>query len=168
MADSMSIGSSTSGVDYTKWKKLTPDEIIKEQSNGEDIPSEIVAWAEQVAAFAQIPDDVTYEEVHGDVGLDALERLGITPEDAPPTDNAEEPTKTEEPDAVKDPAKASEAPPEEDNPFAKPVPGQADAEKPAPKAEDKDKDKDVFTLADNSLTADTEEIRKRKERKGLS
>lgn len=166
MADSMSIGSSTSGVDYTKWKKLTPEEIIKEQSNGEDIPSEIVAWAEQVAAFAQIPDDVTYEEVHGDVGLDALERLGISPEEeAPLTENAEQPVETEEPDAVQDPARASEAPPEEDNPFAKPVPGQADAKKPAQKAEDKDKD--VFTLADNSLTADSEEIRKRKERKGL-
>lgn len=165
MADSMSIGSSTPKVDYSKWKKLTPEEIIKEQHNGEEIPAEIIAWAEQVAAFAQIPDDVTYEEVHGDVGLDALERLGISPEDAPPTDNAEEPAETEEPDAVQDPARATEAPPEENNPFAKSIPGQADAEKPAPKAEDKDKD--VFTLADTSLTADSEEIRKRKERKGL-
>lgn len=165
MADSMSIGSSTPKVDYSKWKKLTPEEIIKEQHNGEEIPAEIIAWAEQVAAFAQIPDDVTYEEVHGDVGLDALERLGISPEDAPPTDNAEQPAETEEPDAVQDPARATEAPPEENNPFAKSIPGQADAEKPAPKAEDKDKD--VFTLADTSLTADSEEIRKRKERKGL-
>lgn len=165
MADSMSISGSTPKVDYSKWKKLTPEEIIKEQHNGEEIPAEIIAWAEQVAAFAQIPDDVTYEEVHGDVGLDALERLGISPEDAPPTDNAEQPVETEEPDAVQDPARATEAPPEENNPFAKSIPGQADAPKTAPKAEDKDKD--VFTLADTSLTADSEEIRKRKERKGL-
>ena len=168
MADSMSVGSSTSGVDYSKWKKLTPDEIIKEQSKGEEIPSEIVAWAEQMAAFEQIPDDVTYEEVDGDIGLDALEKLGISPEDTHPTDNAEEPTKTEEPDAVKDPAKASEAPPEEDNPFAKPIPGQADATKPTEKPKDDTQDQDVFTLADSSITANTEEIRKRKERKGLA
>ena len=168
MADSMSIGNSTTGVDYAKWKKLTPQEIIKEQDKGEEIPSEIVAWAEQVAAFSAIPDDVTYEEVGGDVGLDALDKLGLSPEQAPPTDNADQPVDTETPDAVKDPAKASEAPPEEANPFAQAVPGQADTAKPTQAPKTDNKDTDVFTLADTSLTADTEEIRKRKERKGLA
>ena len=55
MADSMSITGGTSNIDTSRWKKLTAEEIIKEKSKGEDIPTEIVTWAQQMAAFAKIP-----------------------------------------------------------------------------------------------------------------
>ena len=170
MADSMSITGGTSNIDTSRWKKLTAEEIIKEKSKGEDIPTEIVTWAQQMAAFAKIPDDVTYEQVDGDIGLDALDKLGIPPEEAgfatPEAENADNPTKTEQPDAVKDPAKVPEAPPQQNNIFMNATPGQAGDVKP--QDTNNESDQDILTLADPTLTTDPEEIRKRKERKGLA
>ena len=77
MADSMSITGGTTNIDISKWKKLTPQEIIKEKSKGQEIPAEIITWAEQMQRFDQMPDDVTYEEVDGDVGIEALNKLGL-------------------------------------------------------------------------------------------
>lgn len=163
MAD-LSIGSgNTPRIDTEKWKRLTPQEIIKEESKGEEIPAEIVAWAEQMVAFSKIPDNVTYEMVDGDIGLDALDRLGI--EDLEGAENAVQGSETEDPDAVKDPTRVEngEIPPEGDEPV--PPSGQAsDAE---PTDEDNDLANDDFSLADDSLVTDPDEIRKRKERKGI-
>ena len=78
----MNVTGNASNIDISRWKKLSAQEILKQESKGEEIPSEIVSWAEQMAALAKIPDDVTYEQVDGDVGLDALDKLGISPEDA--------------------------------------------------------------------------------------
>lgn len=165
MADSMSITGGTPKIDYAKWKKLTPQEIIKEQSKGQEIPAEIVTWAQQMQKFDQIPDDVTYEEVDGEIGIEALDKLGLPT--APEEEKAVNPAETEEPDAVKDPAKLSEAPPEEtDNPFATPKPGQAGDVKP--KGEERDKNPATIDLTDPALTTDPEEIRKRKAKKGLA
>ena len=72
MADSMNVTGNASNIDISRWKKLSAQEILKQESKGEEIPSEIVSWAEQMAALAKIPDDVTYEQVDGDVGLDAV------------------------------------------------------------------------------------------------
>ena len=105
MAESMKIGSATTPkVDLKNWKKLTPQEIIKEKSKGLEIPAEIIAWAQQMAAIAKIPDYVTYEQVDGDVGLDALAKLGIEEENPVGVQNANalSAEKTEEPKAVKD------------------------------------------------------------------
>ena len=165
MADSMSITGGTTNIDISKWKKLTPQEIIKEKSKGQEIPAEIITWAEQMQRFDQMPDDVTYEEVDGDVGIDALDKLGLptTPEE----DKAVNPSDTEEPDAVKDPAKDSEVPPEQDNnPFISAQPGQAGDAKP--KNDTEPQDNTDLTLADPALTTDPEEIRKRKAKKGLA
>lgn len=165
MADSMSITSGTTNIDISKWKKLTPQEIIKEKSKGQEIPAEIITWAEQMQRFDQMPDDVTYEEVDGDVGIDALDKLGLptTPEE----DKAVNPSDTEVPDAVKDPAKDSEVPPEQDNnPFINAQPGQAGDAKP--KDDTEPQDNTDLTLADPALTTDPEEIRKRKAKKGLA
>lgn len=165
MADSMSITGGTTNIDISKWKKLTPQEIIKEKSKGQEIPAEIITWAEQMQRFDQMPDDVTYEEVDGDVGIDALDKLGLptTPEE----DKAVNPSDTETPDAVKDPAKDSEVPPEQDsNPFINAQPGQAGDAKP--KDETEPQDNTDLTLADPALTTDPEEIRKRKAKKGLA
>lgn len=165
MADSMSITGGTPKIDYAKWKKLTPQEIIKEQSKGQEIPAEIVTWAQQMQRFDQIPDDVTYEEVDGEVGIEALDKLGLPT--APEEDKAVDSEETEQPDAVKDPAKASEAPPEEtDNPFAKVEPGQVGDVKP--KEENPQQNPEIIDLADPALTTDPEEIRKRKAKKGLA
>lgn len=150
-------------IDTSKWKKLTPQEIIKEQSKGEEIPAEILTWAQQMAAFAKIPDDVTYEQVDGDIGIDALNKLGIEDEEAANLEagNAEKPTETEDPDAVKDPNKA-ENPEETDE-------DQIETNLPESEtAEETEKDEQAgFSLSDQSLTADNNEIRKRKERKGI-
>ncbi len=165
MADSMSITGGTTNIDISKWKKLTPQEIIKEKSKGQEIPAEIITWAEQMQKFDQMPDDVTYEEVDGDVGIDALDKLGLptTPEE----DKAVNPSDTETPDAVKDPAKDSEVPPEQDNnPFINAQPGQAGDAKP--KDDTEPQDNTDLTLADPALTTDPEEIRKRKAKKGLA
>lgn len=164
MADPLNIGAVR--VDQSRFKKMTAQEIIKEESKGEEVPAEILAWAEQMAAFSKIPDNVTYEKVDGDVGLDALERLGIEDEGLakPEAQNAEAPTATEEPDAVKDPA-LIDGEEEVDNIFINnPVPGQAADEVPP---EEEDPAEKELTLADPALTTDSEEIRKRKERKGI-
>jgi len=170
MADSMSVGSATTPkIDETKWKKLTANEILKQESKGEEIPAEIIAWAEQMTAIAKIPDTVTYEQVDGDVGLDALAKLGIEEEEPVGVEgeNALPPDKTEEPGAVKDVTQDAEIGEENDeNIFMNPpVPGQA-SEKPTEEDVEEKPDEELG-LADTKLTTDPEEIRKRKERKGL-
>lgn len=170
MADSMSVGSATTPkVDLAKWKKLTPQEIIKQESKGEEIPAEIINWAQQMTAIAKIPDNVTYEQVDGDVGLDALAKLGIEEENpvGVESENAMTAEKTEEPGAVKDVAQDTEVGDENDeNIFINPpVPGQA-AEKATEEDVEEEPDKELG-LADTKLTTDPEEIRKRKARKGI-
>ena len=157
MAD-LGINGGTPRIDESRWRKMTPQEIIKEESKGEEIPAEILTWAQQMAAFAKIPDDVTYERVDGDVGIDALNRLGIEDEIAP--DESEDAVETEEDDAVKDPDKTEETE-EEDDDFSLP------SSETAGEVEEKDEIEDQFSLADQELTADNDEIRKRKERKGI-
>ena len=168
MADSMSVGSVTSKIDLNKWKKLTAQEIIKEKSRGEEVPAEILDWAEQMAAIARIPDNITYEQVDGDVGLEALEKLGLEENPVGAQDeNAIAPDKTEEPGAVKDVAQTSETADETDetNIFITPPPGQASDAKPT--EEKFEQNNELNDLANSKLGADLEEIRKRKARKGL-
>ena len=149
MADSMNVTGSTTGIDISKWKKLTAQEIIKEESKGEEIPAEIVSWAQQMAAFSKIPDDVTYEQV----------------------ENAQAPTQTEEPGAVKDvdrPEELGEETTQDQNIFMNPTPGFA-AETGSRVTEEQniEEENQQLTLADPTLTTDPEEIRKRKARRGL-
>ena len=175
MADSLNVTGVNTGIDIAKWKKLTAQEIIKEESKGAEIPAELLRWAQQMAAFANIPDDVTYEEVDGDVGIDALDKLGITPEEAglaePQAQNAIAPEQTAEPDAVQDPALVEDAGAEtedEQNIFMNATPGQASfTPQPQTAAAEEETQDAALTLADASLTTDPEEIRKRKRRLGL-
>ncbi len=173
MADPINLNTSSVNVDLEKWKKLTAKEIIKEEGRGEEIPEEILTWAQQMAAFSKIPDDITYEQVDGDVGLDALDKLGLSPEEMaefrPEAANAEAPTATEEPDAVQDPALVQETNPENnenENIFMNPKPGNA-AYTPTQETEQPDETDVEATLADPALTTDPEEIRKRRQRLGL-
>ncbi len=175
MADSVNLNTSSVNVDLEKWKKLTAKEIIKEEGRGEEIPEEILTWAQQMAAFSKIPDDITYEQVDGDVGLDALDKLGLSPEEMaqfrPEAANAQAPTATEQPDAVQDPALAAQTNPDvtDQNIFMNPTPGMA-ADMPAQPADTTDRaaEEDAAqTLADPALTTDPEEIRKRRLKLGL-
>lgn len=175
MADPISVTGSTTGIDITRWKKLTPQEIIKEESNGEEIPAEIVSWAQQMAAFAKIPDDVTYEQVDGDVGIEALSKLGLDEEAQallnPEAENAQAPTQTEEPGAVRDvgrPEELGQETTQDQNIFMNPTPGYAaDAGPSVTEEQNAQEENQQLTLADPTLTTDPEEIRKRKARRGL-
>lgn len=174
MADSMNVTGSTTGIDTAKWKRLTAQEIIKEESKGEEIPAEILTWAQQMAAFSKIPDNVTYEQVDGDIGIDALDKLGLNEEGldvtAPEAQNAEAPTATAQPYAVKDPARPEELGQEtttDQNIFMNPTPGFAAETNNNTKSEEEIQQEEAITLADPSLTTDPEEIRKRKARRGL-
>ena len=161
MAEDMRIGAvGPQKIDPNRFKKLTPQEILKEQGKGEDIPPEILTWAQQMAAFAKIPDDVTYEQVDGDIGIDALNKLGIESEEllAPEAENAEKPVETEEPDAVKDPDKAEENQETDEE--------ELSTSETAQETEDNEIAEEEFSLASADITADNNEIRKRKERKG--
>ena len=168
MADPINLNTSTRNVDLEKWKKLTAKEIIREESRGQEIPEEILTWAQQMAAFAKIPDDITYEQVDGDVGFDALDKLGLSAEEMaefrPEIANAQAATDVEEPDAVRDPARAQET--EQENIFMNPAPGNA-AYVPTEETEQPDEADVEATLADPALTTDPEEIRRRRQRLGL-
>lgn len=164
MADFNVTGAGSPKIDLTKWKKMTAQEIIKEKGKGEEIPAEIITWAQQMAAFAKIPDNVTYEQVDGDVGLEALEKLGIDESEIAGLEsgNAQDAAKTEDPDAVKDPNKAENADGESDEEGMDVSVPQSETANEAEKEEIAE-----FSLADETLTADNDEIRKRKERKGI-
>ena len=158
-------GVNSGKIDITKWKKLTPQEILREQGKGEEeIPAEIVAWAQQMAALAKAPDNVTYEQLDGDVGIDALDKLGIEEEPpvAPEDDN--EGVRPEEPDAVRDPAKIEAENEINENVFVSDSDFNITDTEPE---EEENEDNEEFTLADTSITTDPNEIRKRKERKGI-
>jgi len=140
-------------VDLTRWRRLTPQEILKEEGRGEEIPSEIISWAQQMITYTNMPDDVTYEMVDGDVGVEALDKLGI--EEEPPVsledNNSAGEVEIEEPEAVRETDR-----PEGDN----------DVDMFSPEDTDIQNNED-FSLADSELTADLNEMRKRKERKGM-
>ena len=170
MADSMNVSNQgTAKIDLTKWKKLTAQEIISEEGKGEEVPAEILAWAQQMAAFSRIPDSVTYDRVDGDTGVEALEKLGLPTEEPAQIEeeNAEEPVETETPDAVKDTTKPAELQPEEptaeENIFATENPAAAP---PAPQKESDTTEDVALTLADPALNTDPEEIRKKRQKRG--
>jgi len=151
MADPIS-GINAKGVDLERFKKLSPQEIIKQQSEGEEVPAEIVTWAKDVLNFAQIPDDVTYEQVGGDVGIEALNQLGIPSDEQ--VGNVEEDAEIPEEENPEIPEPPEEETPDGNNAIlAEPNEDEVPA--------------DDITLADSSITADNEEIRRRKARKGI-
>ena len=151
MADPIN-GINAKGVDLERFKKLTPQEIIKQQSEGEEVPAEIVTWAKDVLSFAQIPDDVTYDLVGGDVGIEALNQLGIPSDEQ--VGNVEEDAEIPEEENPEIPEPPEEETPDGNNAIlAEPNEDEVPA--------------DDITLADSSITADNEEIRRRKARKGI-
>ena len=132
-------------------------------------------YQDDSAAFSKIPDDVTYEQVDGDVGIEALSKLGLDEEAQaelnPEAENAQAPTQTEEPGAVKDvdrPEELGEETTQDENIFMNATPGfAAEAGPSVSEEENTQEENQQLTLADPTLTTDPEEIRKRKARRGL-
>ncbi len=71
------------------WERLTPSQIMDYMNQGEDIPEEIVRWAEEVSKLQDAPDDVTYESVNGATTLDEINDAN-SQSDEPDADDAAE------------------------------------------------------------------------------
>ncbi|MCR5261766.1 MAG: hypothetical protein K6C94_08010 [Candidatus Gastranaerophilales bacterium] len=135
-----------------EWKKLRPSEIRQKQAEGAEVPPEILAWAADIEAYGNIPDDVTYDVVGGATGIEALNQLNIPVDEQVGNVESEEEAGTEENPETENPPE-SEIP---ENGLPKDSADVEDIENP-----------DDFSLADSAITADNNEIRKRKERKGI-
>lgn len=62
MVDAINSKPITSPKDISvNWKQCTADEIIDYQGQGQDVPTQFLRWAQDMAAMANAPDDVTYE-----------------------------------------------------------------------------------------------------------
>lgn len=135
------------------WKKLKPSEIREKQAQGEEVPPEILAWAADIQAYGNIPDDVTYDVVDGATGIEALNKLEIPTDEQIETVDAEEGAENgENPEDVEN-LPEPEIP---ENGLPEDSEDVDDADNP-----------DDFSLSDSAITADNDEIRKRKERKGI-
>lgn len=158
-----------SKIDVNQWRKLTPAEIIDAETRGEEVPPEIITWAIQIMAYEKIPDNVTYKQVDGDIGIKALQKLDIPEEEEePPTpqpDNATPPADAPNPDAVDGVNKPEKTPPkptDQPNIFAN-LPETPPQEPPT----EDDTPPELLGLADTDITTDPETIRKRREKRGL-
>lgn len=134
------------------WKKLKPSEIRQKQAEGKEVPPEILAWAADIEAYGKIPDDITYDIVGGATGIEALNKLDIPPEEQVGNVESDEEAGTEEN-------------PDVENPPEPEIPENGLPEE----SEDNDEIENAgdFSLSDSAITADNNEIRKRKERKGI-
>lgn len=135
-----------------EWKKLKPSEIRQKQAEGQEVPPEILAWAADIEAYGNIPDNVTYDVVGGATGIEALNQLGIPSEEQVGNVEAEENLGEEENPDVEVPPEDAEIP---ENGLP---PSESDVEEGVEQEE--------FSLANSDITANNDEIRKRKERKG--
>ena len=152
MVDAINSAKTNSIKNVEEWKKLRPSEIRQKQSEGEEVPPEVLAWAADIEAYGAIPDDVTYDVVGSAVGIEALNELGIPSEEQVGNIEAEENLGEEENPEI-------EAQPEEPEIPENGLPADSDVEEGVENAEE-------FSLANSDITADNNEIRKRKERKG--
>ena len=47
------------------WKNLSAKEVLDHAGKGEDVPLEVLKWAEDYAKLENVPDDVSYDSVNG-------------------------------------------------------------------------------------------------------
>ena len=69
------------------WQRLTPSQIIQYMNAGEDVPEEIMRWAEEVSRLEDAPDDVTYESVNGASTIEEINEVN-SQTDEPVADDA--------------------------------------------------------------------------------
>ncbi len=149
---------------YVNWKALTAKEVIQKGNEGQEAPTEVMKWAEEVSKITNAPDDVTYDIAQGETDIDKLNEL-LNPELAVPEETNNELEKeedqTEEFVAQSDAALANEQPQNE-------APTVAQNQFTRPPQNTNPNEQEELTLADSTITTDANEIIKRKERKGLS
>lgn len=149
---------------YVNWKSLTAKEVIQKGEEGQEAPTEIMKWAEEVSKITNAPDDVTYDIAQGETDIDKLNEL-LNPELAVPEEaNNELENEEENPQEFipqSDAALVNEQPQNE-------TPTIAQNQFNRPPQNTNPNEQEELTLADSTITTDANEIIKRKERKGLS
>ena len=60
---------------YVNWKQLTAKEVVQRGEEGQQAPTEILKWAEEVSKLSNVPDDVTYDIAQGETDIDRLNEL---------------------------------------------------------------------------------------------
>lgn len=169
MADSINATGGNSDIKqiYVNWKQLTAKEVIQKGEEGQDAPTEILKWAEEVSKISNAPDDVTYDIAQGETDIEKLNEL-VNPELAIPKEENNEIAKEEQQQPqenifIPETETGLEAAENTNEPTqAPPLPNAAQ------QTDTKAQEQQKLTLADNTITTDANEIIKRKERKGLS
>ncbi len=72
------------------WYKLTAREILEYADQGEDVPVEILRWAEDYNKLTNVPDDVSYESVNGSTDTDEINAKAAESEDSDDEDESKE------------------------------------------------------------------------------
>ena len=72
------------------WKKLNANEILDYAGQGQDVPIDILKWAEDYAKLEDAPEDVTYDSVGGATTLREANEATAEQEDIPDTEEAKE------------------------------------------------------------------------------
>lgn len=72
------------------WKKLNANEILEYAGQGQDVPIDILKWAEDYAKLEDAPEDVTYDSVGGATTLREANEATAEQEDIPDTEEAKE------------------------------------------------------------------------------
>ena len=155
---------------YVNWKQLTAKEVVQRGEEGQQAPTEILKWAEEVSKLSNVPDDVTYDIAQGETDIDRLNEL-INPELAIPEENnelAQNGTNMFEQEQETEPNIAQTGIPEEENPNSEYEIPLTTAQTSQAEAQERAEEQEELTLADSSMTTDADEIIRRKERKGLT
>lgn len=88
------------------WERLTPSQIIQYMNDGEDVPEEIMRWAEDVSKLEDAPDDVTYESVNGATTLEEINNIN-SQSDEPDAEDAAAKTSMTQAQAFRESMEAS-------------------------------------------------------------
>ena len=85
------------------WKDLSAKEVLDHAGKGEDVPLEVLKWAEDYAKLENVPEDVSYDSVNGERQRDeviekAADSNSVESEDikAEAEENSDEVQETEE------------------------------------------------------------------------
>lgn len=69
------------------WERLSASQILQYLSEGQDVPPEILRWADEVSKILDAPDDITYDSVNGSSNADDI-RNSVAQSDEPDADDA--------------------------------------------------------------------------------
>lgn len=89
------------------WERLTPSQIIQYMNDGEDVPEEIMRWAEEVSRLEDAPDDVTYESVNGATTMDEINDVNSQGDDEQDAEDAAAKTSMTQAQAFRESMEAS-------------------------------------------------------------